>query len=285
MKNDNAQNGKHVLFGHADRFIRLLTRRFHPPYVTLGDTLETRMTAGLLTYTCDHRSVDHGTHPTFTMTYILCGRGRFRFESTPWTELAPGILLYRPAHERFSITRYPSEPWCEFFFTLPAAFSPAFASVALPIGVTKPGLHDSVFAQLLRLIGTLSRGDRLRALSAAVETVLLFMRTSSRPVVAKRDAIERGIALLSTGMVDLQEVAQRVGLHYEQFRKAFTTVVGISPREFMMRRRFAAAEDRILRGEPLSAIAESLGYADYYAFTHQFKKITGLTPTQCRNAR
>jgi AraC-like DNA-binding protein len=36
---------------------------------------------------------------------------------------------------------------------------------------------------------------------------------------------------------------------------------------------------------PIAVIAESLGFSDQFAFSHFFKKATGYSPTEFRNAR
>ncbi|MBN1672681.1 MAG: helix-turn-helix transcriptional regulator [Kiritimatiellae bacterium] len=81
----------------------------------------------------------------------------------------------------------------------------------------------------------------------------------------------------------LPAVARAVRMSYSAFRKAFLKAVGVSPGDYRIRRRIERAmellgEERLRVGE----IAGALGYGDVYAFSAQFRKVTGLAPTEFR---
>ena len=82
----------------------------------------------------------------------------------------------------------------------------------------------------------------------------------------------------------LDEMAKTVGLSTDHFAATFKKYMNVSPGEWVINSRINQAKT-LLRYDikSISQIAENLGYCDIYAFSKQFKKITGLTPKQFRN--
>lgn len=69
----------------------------------------------------------------------------------------------------------------------------------------------------------------------------------------------------------------------DHFSRLFKRIRGMTPSEFIIRTRIAAAQ-RLLQttSEPVKAVAAMLGYNDVYFFSRQFKARTGMTPSRCR---
>ncbi len=88
-----------------------------------------------------------------------------------------------------------------------------------------------------------------------------------------------------TEHLSLEEMAGLVHLHPTYFSNQFTRIFGISPIQYINRRRVQEAE-QVLRFSDLTVgeIAYRLGYSDPFHFSRQFKKTTGLSPSGYRNA-
>jgi AraC-like DNA-binding protein len=79
----------------------------------------------------------------------------------------------------------------------------------------------------------------------------------------------------------LQELGERVGMSRSIFALKFKETVGTSPMEYLTRWRMLLAGDRLTNsGDPLSAIALSLGYESESAFSTAFKRVMGCSPRQ-----
>lgn len=79
----------------------------------------------------------------------------------------------------------------------------------------------------------------------------------------------------------LQQLATRVGMSRSIFAQKFKETVGTSPMEYLTRWRMLLAGDKLKNsGEPISAIALSLGYESESAFSKAFKRIMGCSPRQ-----
>ena len=80
-----------------------------------------------------------------------------------------------------------------------------------------------------------------------------------------------------------RDVAGKVGLSYETFRKSFAGKTGISPGKFQQQRRIDLACTAIYGGsENFKELAERLGFCDVYHFSKAFRKITGTPPSVYR---
>ena len=77
----------------------------------------------------------------------------------------------------------------------------------------------------------------------------------------------------------LQELAERAGMSRSTFALRFKETVGDAPLGYLTRWRMLLAGDRLVQsGDPVSAIALSLGYTSDSAFSTAFKRVMGCSP-------
>ena len=74
-------------------------------------------------------------------------------------------------------------------------------------------------------------------------------------------------------------VAERLCVGYETLRKQFQREMHLSLEEYRQSRRMTTAQMMLLEGEPVKAVAKALGYSDAYAFSKQFKRFCGSSPS------
>jgi AraC-like DNA-binding protein len=83
----------------------------------------------------------------------------------------------------------------------------------------------------------------------------------------------------------IPDLAARAGLSPFQFDQRIRALFGLSAGQYLARARIGRACDRLRHtGAPLSELALECGYADQAAFTRQFRKSVGLTPSAYRMA-
>lgn len=119
----------------------------------------------------------------------------------------------------------------------------------------------------------------------------LLIEMKTRDLEAKIDSsasrIDMATKLLS-GPVDGMwiapaEVARRVGLSYESFRKRFASARGIAPAKFQNQKRIEFARAAIYQGtRTFQELADELGFCDAFHFSKTFKRLTGESPTEFR---
>jgi AraC-like DNA-binding protein len=79
----------------------------------------------------------------------------------------------------------------------------------------------------------------------------------------------------------VQELARRVGMSRSAFALRFKATVGVAPMDYLTRWRMLRAGERLENSaDPVSVLAQSLGYESESAFSTAFKRIMGCSPRQ-----
>jgi AraC family transcriptional regulator len=86
--------------------------------------------------------------------------------------------------------------------------------------------------------------------------------------------------------IPIRELASLLNLSTSHFCRAFKCTFGVSPRDYVLRRRIEVAQGLMLTtSEPLVSIAVRCGMCDQPHFTRSFRRIVGETPYMWRRAR
>jgi AraC-like DNA-binding protein len=86
--------------------------------------------------------------------------------------------------------------------------------------------------------------------------------------------------------VDQSRLADEAGMSPRTFRRQFQSVMGMSPRDYVISSRINHAKELLGTTQlPIKRIAEQLGYRDVFFFTRQFRKVTGVAPAAYRRSR
>ena len=83
--------------------------------------------------------------------------------------------------------------------------------------------------------------------------------------------------------VSLEVLAGVAGLSMSYFARAFKQSEGVTPHDYLMRRRVHRALELLAGTDlPLSAIASASGFSDQSHFTRRFRQYFGVTPSRYR---
>jgi AraC family transcriptional regulator of arabinose operon len=165
-----------------------------------------------------------------------------------WPEVAPGIVQLHPARATFDrIAEH---------------------------------LRDAVRHQS----SVLPQAEQLGANS--LEAALLWCDTQNPKAVQIDDRLLRAIALIDqdlTATLDVPRLAKAVNLSVSRFAHLFRAQLGVTPQQFVERRRLDAAARLLeLTGRSVASIAAQVGYADPLYFSTRFRLYTGSSPTTYR---
>ena len=81
--------------------------------------------------------------------------------------------------------------------------------------------------------------------------------------------------------INVEQLAEKMGLSVSYFRKLFTKVYGQSPQQYLISLRINTAYDLLASGEVNVSEAASLsGFDDIYYFSTLFKKQKGVSPSK-----
>lgn len=127
--------------------------------------------------------------------------------------------------------------------------------------------------------------QQLRAL--ALDMIGLLWRVSVQPVQAdvtwiiyrQLDRIHAGQDMFRS----VDELAAEANLSRMHYSRCFRQITGESPNRYLIQKRIDRACVLLKQTDwPVEAVGRSIGYADLYFFSRQFKKITGTTATAFR---
>lgn len=86
-----------------------------------------------------------------------------------------------------------------------------------------------------------------------------------------------------TEKIKLQNVAKTFGIHPNYLTRIFQKKFGVSPKQYLMNRKFKKACGLLTFTDlPISMISSSLGFEDQFAFSKLFKKQYQQSPSEYR---
>jgi AraC-like DNA-binding protein len=86
--------------------------------------------------------------------------------------------------------------------------------------------------------------------------------------------------------IDLETLAGTAQLSIYHFARAFKQSIGVTPHGYLTQIRVQRAQELLVRTDlPLSEIALETGFADHSHFARQFRRLTGMSPSEVRRSR
>ena len=224
----------------------------------------------------------------YALVYLLEGQGRYQDANGSAQDVEAGdlLLIFPELAHRYGPGR--RGEWSEFHVVFEG---PAFDFWR------EAGLLDAT-QPVFRLESAVPWLDRLKSVAdgAQAQTVIVSrLLTLLSEVAATRSEeaaaprlpwVDQARHLLESELnheISPANVAARLGLSYETFRKAFEQQVGVSPARYRSDRRLGAAQALLLHTQMTGRqIADSLGFQDEFYFSKRFKQHTGLSPREFR---
>lgn len=151
-----------------------------------------------------------------------------------------------------------------------------------------------LFKRLMRLhravakgAPTINRESFLLAVVAHLARTHVERRTESLPVGREDTAVRRVREYLDAhyaedvSLAHLSTLTSRSAFH---LARAFTRALGLPPHAYLESVRVQRARELLRSGTSVVETALSVGYTDQAHFTHRFRRHTGITPGQYKNA-
>lgn len=260
-------------------------------YRTLGrSSAWERIGVGIM----DKRGVvyDHRDYlaPTWSVIYVLRGRGTYRdAQGTTWP-LTVGDCFQRLPDHRHTTELDPDSDWLEAWIDLGTSLSQALLTMQI-IRPEPPVWHWGLAPERVARITALMReleqaadselGDLcVRCQALAIEALGAATRTTADDPL---DRLCRILADAADTRLDLRRLCARERLDYEWVRKAFRARFGVSPNHYRIRRRIDRACALLhTTDRSITDIAQDLGYSSAYEFSAQFRQWLGVPPSRYR---
>ncbi len=220
---------------------------------------------------------------------LLSGSGFYYGEDGERCPLGPGAVVQRLPGLVHSTEVTPDGGWLEFFISFGRSTYDYLCSLKLlPIAspVVRTDVDDSLLSGFSRLLDQMKMADdtELPFLSLKAQKLVLNLlqpQIKSSTSDSMKDAIEEACRYLSSEIdssLSLEDIASRIGMSYESFRKQFRKYTGSSPAQYRTRQRMKHAKLMLLSGISIKETAALTGYSDTYSFTKQFTHTVGISP-------
>ncbi|ADB34020.1 transcriptional regulator, AraC family [Kribbella flavida DSM 17836] len=145
-------------------------------------------------------------------------------------------------------------------------------------------IADNLAAAVRHQSSVLSQGELLSL--NALEAALLWADTQNPKATPIDDRLLRVIELIDRDLkadLDVARLARAANLSPSRFAHLFREQLGVTPQQFVERRRIEAARRLLeLTTRPISSVAAEAGFPDPLYFSTRFRRHTGISPTAYR---
>lgn len=236
--------------------------------------------------------VQRSSFPFITVEYVVEGQGRVRYGNGDFRPLRPGSLFTHGPGQKVLIQGVIGSPLIKHFVCITGKGARELLGRHVPIYGLAPsiGRHadlEEAFAMLVR------EGRRHTPFTSRICDHLLrytlqkIAEVSMRP--SRHDSPSRARYLKCKALIDdaplrirgLQEISARVGIEQSGLCRLFKRYQGVSPYQYLLRRKMSVAAEELIKGGGLiREAAERLGYSDPYHFSRVFKSVHGTSPAR-----
>ena len=232
------------------------------------------------------------TFEIYAMVYVIKGRGEYRDVLGNIFELHPGTVFQRFPGQPHSTRLDPNSNWEELFVDMgpelcQGLISSRFIRDDLPVIQLKSDLLlKKQFSDYVYSLQKCPEQDLSRMIPELLTLINHVYSLSDKTQAHENEMVNlaRNYFLAHCEeRFDLKMYCQNNGWGYEKFRKIFKEQTSLSPGQFIIQKRIDRACEWLLASNfTIKEIGIRLGYPSPYEFSHQFKKISGLSPREYR---
>jgi len=248
-----------------------------------------------------------GIYPRYAAVYVLRGRGRYTDAHGKTYPLKPGSLF-----QRFDTVRHrheidPGSNWLELFwgfYIRPQwedaalvgieAGTPCSTRILQGLGIINPAhpvlqvpIDEAFLDNCLALTRQLRSAEGVELSTLPIRGMsllaqLFLMAEHKRESTPAEDLVERACAIIRETLderASLPELLGQLPVSYSWLRSLFQRKMKRSMEDYRIRCRIDRALSLLTTGMTVKQTALKLGYSDSFAFSNQFKKVTGYPPT------
>lgn len=236
-----------------------------------------------------HGAVDHG-HERYCVQRGLHREQRRPHGSQRWLDVGCGFSVWRAGDEQRFDWRQGGRS--QFLFLAPQVVSHVLGDTRAlpPLGHAEPRQARMLDLIFDALESDLAQGSPAGSLvgDSLISALVAQLAGASAPRVCTPAVrgCDRAVELIETQFsrsLALHELADAAGLGVRQFCRAFRDATGLSPHQYLLRRRVEHAKLLMTRRMPLVEVALQSGFADQSQFTRTFARLVGVTPARYRS--
>ncbi|MEK3719164.1 helix-turn-helix transcriptional regulator [Paenibacillus sp. FSL H8-0034] len=162
---------------------------------------------------------------------------------------------------------------------------PEYGSIAIPPWFDLPEL-EQIFLRIVKEYQLEQPGYAFVLRALLMELIASLMRhVLDQAFMRKASKIESALEMMRIHPEQswtVEQLANLCGYHPIHFTKLFKEEMGRTPKHYLISERMKRAKQMLLGEQTLSEIAEQLNYTSIHYFSNQFKRETGLSPSEFR---
>lgn len=226
---------------------------------------------------------------------VLSGTGYYSDSEHSGMMLQSGDFVQRIPGRVHTTEITLDDQWLEFFISFGRPVYTYLCELGF-LDPTRPviqGAHlpnDWIMTAFTHFLEHLKSADstQLQALLLNAQSLVLAMTSQNEKTLSHpyQRQIVQACERLSTrfqDQIDYQKIADSLNMSYENFRKIFKELIGVSPAKFHTQEKIKQATLMLESGLSIREVALLTGYSDVFAFSKQFKKTTGISPGSLRH--
>lgn len=228
-------------------------------------------------------SVAFHTHKCYELIYYYAGKGYCYIDDTKYEYGKNDCIIVPPNARHNDVNVKNTKAFC-------FGFSVNHEEPCLRAG--KYSDADKTIMHYLNMICdefAHKENDYVSAVQNLIKNVIILLNraTPEKMVYQTRtDELEKVIEYINknfTQDIRPQEFETITNYSYDRFRHIFKHAIGVSPKQYIIGKRFEYAKELLAASElSITEVAYRCGFASSALFTNQFKKRTDLTPKQYR---
>ncbi|MBN1809450.1 MAG: helix-turn-helix transcriptional regulator [Planctomycetes bacterium] len=237
-------------------------------------------------------------HEGYEIAYLVSGQVVWQVDGNEFEVRGGDLFVARPGEEH-SGTADVMHP-CVLFWTVILPSAPGlmmdgdeagFLKDAFDAGARVARAPDGLERTLESLLNELRSGESPAATRSLLTYAIVLMgrgfKAGGTPDHEAVPAeVARALEIVRNELRDppaVPELAERVGFSVSRLSRLFRKHVGLSPGDYIVRKRIDAAKELIREGAgTITDVAFEMGFATSQHFADSFRKVTGLTPTEWR---
>ncbi|MEW4370084.1 helix-turn-helix transcriptional regulator [Paenibacillus kandeliae] len=243
----------------------------------------------------DWRELDY--IPDYSKFYFICeGEGWLKIGDQEYYP-QPGELFLMPEGVKQSYSFINERPfrkyWCHFTAYAGGINLFKLLNVNPQCRPQQPEIVQHIFSEMVQYAHSQEVYARLLAKSKVTELISHYMMNLTRnadTVSLKNEAVFHKLTMVLAYIdehimqnMTIEELSSILYMHPNSFIRMFKQYVGMPPIQYITRQKIENAKQMLtMTTMPIAEIAHQLGFNDTFYFSKQFKKYTGLAPSDYR---
>ena len=232
--------------------------------------------------------------PYHIIHFITGGKGTLHIGNQTF-QLERGDIFYIPDDETAYYIASQTHPWqyswCAFLGRRSKGFQYQFMTAASEKYVLR-NMNTDEYARIIKKAATLKEtnaSNYFYANSVLLEIFSLLTKQVGDHIAVPRvptmaERIKYHIDLKYAEKLQIQELAEQMGIHPNYLSQIFHDSFGISPKKYLMGLKMSKAVNLLTTTEmSIYSVSISLGFEDQLTFSKTFKKHYGCSPSEYRS--